>query len=171
MYVTIMYSIENLSKTMPLELINIIEPFTRKLIKLDLKNDIHNYIKVLLTIKNLYQQRNLHFASEFLPEIIWIWIAKDILSFCNIRMIFPTILSKRSHDINLLDMSSRLYHRNVIVTYPSLQFIVTPKNQYAWGKRVSRLIVASLTIHEREQFINFVNKKNLNYRRYHPDSI
>ena len=74
MYVTIMYSIENLSKTMPLELINIIEPFTRKLIKLDLKNDIHNYIKVLLTIKNLYQQRNLHFASEFLPEIIWIWI-------------------------------------------------------------------------------------------------
>ena len=166
-----MNSIENLYKTIPLELINIIEPFTRKPINKDLKKDIHNYKKVLLTIVNLYQRRNLHFASEFLPELIWIWIAKDILSFCNTRMIFPTILSKKLHNINLLDMSSRLYHRNVIITYPSLQFIATPKDQYAWGKRVSRLIVASLTIHEREQFINFVNRENLNYRRHHPDSI
>ena len=57
-----MYSIENLYETIPLELINIIEPFTRKPIKVDLKKDIHNYKKVLLTIRNLYQRRDLHFA-------------------------------------------------------------------------------------------------------------
>ena len=53
-------------------------------------------------------------------------------------------------------MDSKKYYKNTIISYESLMFIDNPKNEYKWGKNISRIIFGSLTIKERSDFLDFV---------------
>lgn len=142
---------------------NIIEPYTRKIINNDLLNDIKNFVKKYNSLLFIYNNNNVSLNRE----VIHIWIAKDLLEYCSLYSIYPVI--KKTNQINILNMDSKKYYKNTIISYESLMFIDNPKNEYKWGKNISRTIFGSLTIKERSDFLDFVISNKLKFRRFHPD--
>lgn len=133
------------------DIARLIEPYTRRPQPEHVLDDIRSFSLTNNALLCAYTTES-RIEAHWNPKIIYMWMAHDIHSFCTLFHVFQTHQNK-------FDMSPRGYLTNAVCSYEFMYVGTQHKLSYDWAIRTSRLLLASLTVRERNHFISFLEMR------------